>query len=76
MMKILDSIVKRNRDANGWQTTDEICEALEKKGFRVERVPLYTDTLAMRSPARIDPEKAQKLISNWRDTESLIVYVN
>ena len=76
MMKILDSIVKRNRDANGWQTTDEICEALEKKGFRVERVPLYTDTLEMRSPARIDPEKAQKLISNWRDTESLIVYVN
>ena len=76
MMKILDSIVKRNRDANGWQTTDEICEALEKKGFRVERVPLYTDTLEMRSPARIDTEKAQKLISNWRDTESLIVYVN
>ena len=76
MMKILDSIVKRNRDANGWQTTDEICEALEKKGFRVERVPLYTDTLEMRSPARIDPEKAQKLISNWWDTESLIVYVN
>ena len=51
MMKILDSIVKRNRAANGWQTTDEICEALEKNGFRVERVPLYTDTLEMKSPS-------------------------
>lgn len=76
MMKILDAIVKRNRSENGWQTTDEICDALEKNGFRVERVPLYTDTLEMRSFGRISPRQAQKVISNWRDTESLIVHVS
>lgn len=75
MMKIVDSIVKRNRDANGWQTTDEICEALEKKGFLVERVPLYTDTLEMKSLDRIGPQKAQKVISNWQNTDSLIVTI-
>lgn len=75
MMKILDAIVKRNRSANGWQTTDEICDALEKNGFRVERVPLYTDTLEMRSFGRLSPQQAQKVISNWKETESLIVHV-
>lgn len=74
MMKIVDTYVKRNRSANGWQTTDEIVEALEKNGFRAERVPLYTDTLEMVSTGRVSPEKAQKVIANWKDTESLIVY--
>ena len=75
MMKILDSAVKRDRSANGWQTTDEICEALEKKGFRVERVPLYTETMNLAGPRRLSPGQAQKVISNWKETESLIVYV-
>lgn len=75
MMKIVDSIVKRNRDANGWQTTDEICEALENNGFLVKRVPLYTDTLEMKSLDRISPQKAQKVISNWQNTDSLIVTI-
>ena len=74
MMKILDSAVKRDRSANGWQTTDEICEALEKKGFRVERVPLYTETMNLAGPRRLSPGQAQKVISNWKETESLIVY--
>ena len=73
-MKIVDTYVKRNPSANGWQTTDEIVEALEKNGFRAEMVPLYTDTLEMVSTGRVSPEKAQKVIANWKDTESLIVY--
>ena len=58
-----------------YRRTNEICEALEKKGFLVERVPLYTDTLEMKSLDRISPQKAQKVISNWQNTDSLIVTI-
>lgn len=75
VMKVVDLAVKRDRGSNGWQTTDEICEALERNGFHVEKVPLYTDTLELKSLDLISPEKKQEVIRNWRTTSSLIVTV-
>lgn len=74
-MAIVDTIVKRDRKLNGWFTTDEICEALEKDGFRARRVPLYTDSLELESLHRVSPEKAQEVVKNWKETSALIVTV-
>lgn len=73
VMRIVDTVVKRDKRKNGWQTTEEICNALLQKGFRVERVPLYTDSLDLRSLKQVSPEKAERLKENWRTTDSLIV---
>ena len=75
VIKVVDLAVKRDRSVNGWQTTDEICEALLKNGFHVEKVPLYTDTLELRSLRLLSEEKRQQVIENWRSTSSLVVTV-
>ena len=75
VLKIVDSAVKRDRSKNGWKTTDEICEALRANGFHVERVPLFTDTLEMRSIQKISPEKAEKLKGKLAAIDSLIITV-
>lgn len=76
MIKIVDSSVKRDRKLNGWLTIDEICQALEKNGFQTKRVPLYTDSLELQSLHSVSPEKAREVISNWKETCSLIVTVD
>lgn len=73
MIKIVDTAVKRDRSRNGWFTTNEICEALEKDGFQVKRVPLYTDTLDLKSLLQVSPEKSREVIENWKNTSALIV---
>ena len=52
------------------------CQALEKNGFRTKRVPLYTDSLELESLHSVSPEKAREVISNWKETCSLIVTVD
>lgn len=73
VMKIVDAAVKRDKDKIGWKSTEEICSALKQSGFRVERVPLYTDSLEMRSLEKVNPDQAEKLKENWRKTDALIV---
>ena len=75
VMGVLDLAVKRNRNKNGWQTTDDICEALDNNGFTVERVPLYADSLDLKSLGLLSEEKRRQVIENWRNTSSLIVTV-
>ena len=75
VMGVLDMAVKRDRCKNGWQTTDEICEALKNNGFTVERVPLYSDSLNLKSLGLLSEEKKQEVIKNWRNTNSLIVTI-
>lgn len=75
VIRVVDLAVKRDRKANGWQTTDEICDALRKKGFNVERVPLYTDTLDLKSLDSLSADTRLQVIGNWRNTGSLIVTV-
>ena len=75
VMKILDAVVKRDRDRNGWKTTGEMQKALEESGFTVERVPLYTDTLFLKSTERLEPKVRETVIENWKTTSSLIVRV-
>ena len=75
VIRVVDLAVKRDRNANGWQTTDEICDALHRNGFHVERVPLYTDSLELRSLCLLSEEQRQQVIANWRSTSSLIVTV-
>ena len=64
------TVIRLNVDA-----VDEICEALLKNGFHVEKVPLYTDTLELRSLRLLSEEKRQQVIENWRSTSSLVVTV-
>lgn len=75
MMTIVDTIVKRDRKLNGWLTTDEICEALEKNGFQVKKTALYTDSLELKSLGLVSPEKSREVIKNWKNTYALIVTV-
>ena len=75
VISILDRIVKRDRTANGWQSLDEITEALELNGFTVTKVPLYTDSLQLRSLERLSTECAEQIKDNWRNTSSLVVEV-
>jgi hypothetical protein len=41
----------------------------------VERVPLYTDTLFLKSTERLEPKVRETVIENWKTTSSLIVRV-
>jgi hypothetical protein len=75
VISLLDSIIKRDRTANGWQSLDEITEALESNGFTVTKVPLYTDSLQLRSLERLSTECAEQIKDNWRNTCSLVVEV-
>ena len=75
VIRVVDLAVKRDRNANGWQTTDEICDALHRNGFHVERVPPYTDSLDLRSLRLLSEEQRQQVIENWRSTSSLIITV-
>ena len=76
MMKIVDTYVKRDSKQNGWFNIDEICQALEENGFRVKRVPLYTDSLELESLHLVSTEKAEKVIRNLKERHSLIVTVD
>ena len=75
MMKIVDTYVKRDSKQNGWFNIDEICQALEENGFRVKRVPLYTDSLELESLHLVSTEKAEEVIRNLKERHSLIVTV-
>ena len=72
---MLDAIIQRDRSANGWQSLDEIVSALETNGFKVTKVPLYTDTLQLRSLDRLSEDCRARIIENWKYTSSLIVEV-
>lgn len=72
---MLDAIIQRDRSANGWQSLDEIVHALETNGFKVTKVPLYTDTLQLRSLDRLSEDCRARIIENWKYTSSLIVEV-
>lgn len=75
VISVLDAIVKRDRKANGWQSLDEITEALESNGFTVTKVPLYIDSLQLRSLSRLSESTAEKIRENWKNTSSLVVEV-
>ena len=71
--KALDHRVGRSRNANGWQTIDEITDAIEDFGFAVKRVPLYRRELPLWCLEKLDPNAADRLIVAWQGMSSLIV---
>ena len=75
VMHILDHIIKRDRKANGWSSLSEITTALETAGFRIRKVPLYTDDLHLRALHPLSEEAQKQLIAQWKNTSALIAEV-
>ncbi len=73
LYRILDKSVKRNRSKMGWQSADEIADALESIGFSVRRVPLYREGLELRCLKRVGPDAATRLVAAWEKKSSLVV---
>ena len=73
--KVLDSAVKRDRSKMGWQSADEIIEALEAWGFAVRRVPLYREGMELRCLDQLDEGAAGRLVECWEQKSSLIVTI-
>ena len=76
VMAVLDTLVKRDRNKNGWRSADEICTDLVKNGFQVQRVSLFSESLTLYSLHQVSQETAQKIIENWQTTDALIITAN
>lgn len=71
--RILDATVGRDRSQMGWQSADEITEALEALGFAVRRVPLYREGMELRCLDRLSEKAVGRLIDCWEQKSSLVV---
>ena len=71
--KVVDAAVKRDRSKMGWQSADEMSEALEALGFAVRRVPLYREGMELRCLDLLSEKQACRLIDCWKQKSSLIV---
>jgi hypothetical protein len=71
--RVVDKQVGRSREENGWQSIDEMTDALEGFGFSVKRMPLYRRELPLWCLDRLDPKAADKLIVAWQSMSSLVV---
>ncbi|MEE1158384.1 MAG: hypothetical protein UHS51_03085 [Atopobiaceae bacterium] len=71
--RVVDKQVGRSREENGWQSIDEMTDALEGFGFSVKRVPLYRRELPLWCLDRLDSKAADKLIVAWQSMSSLVV---
>lgn len=71
--RTLDKLVGRDRSKMGWQTTDEMAEALEELGFIVDRMPLWHKGMSLRCLEQLDHKAAERLIASWEQKSSLVV---
>lgn len=71
--KVVDAAVKRDRSKMGWQSVNEMSEALEALGFAVRRVPLYREGMELRCLERLNENQARRLMDCWKQKSSLVV---
>lgn len=72
---VVDKLVGRDRDKNGWRNSDQIVENLTSMGFAVRRVPLWREGMEMRCFEKVGEDAAEKLRATWQKKSSLVITV-
>lgn len=71
--QIVDKLIGRDRSKMGWQTSEEIEDALVAAGFKVRSVPLYRPSMKLHCLEQADAKVAERLVACWEQKRSMVV---